>query len=312
MHRLSARTAALLLGASALAGCSTFENDAASLTGPAAERIHKADSGLSDADQNLPTDLDGAIRRAQLLRMQGDLTGATRILSQLMLVAPDDARVVGEYGKVLTQEGRPRDAVDFLKRAVELQPNDWMLYSATGVAYDQLADPAAAKVAYEHALALKPGEASVLNNYAMSRMLAGDLTSARQLIAQAASTGSADPKIARNVALVESMSRARGLGPTSEVQPSVGVASASHAPRPMAQNVLPRPASSTVVMQDVPFDPLAGPTSRASHAPRKLTTAKTAHKKVAHNAPPKAKIKHVAKKVDAPPRLRMTADALRP
>ena len=38
---------------------------------------------------------------------------------------------------------------------MELQPNDWTLYSALGVAYDQLGDQTSARTAYEHALALQ-------------------------------------------------------------------------------------------------------------------------------------------------------------
>ncbi len=77
-------------------------------------------------------DLDVSVRQAQTLRLSGDVAGATRIMSQLMLVYPDDARVVGEYGKLLVQEKASADAVAFLRRAIELQPNDWTTYSALG------------------------------------------------------------------------------------------------------------------------------------------------------------------------------------
>ena len=73
-----------------------------------------------------------------------------------MLVASDDPRVVAEYGKSLAQKGRAQDAVEFLNRAIELSGNDWTLYSALGVSYDQLGNQTAARTAYEHALALKP------------------------------------------------------------------------------------------------------------------------------------------------------------
>ncbi len=127
-----------------------------------------------------------------------------RILAQLTLVAPDNANVIGEYGKALVQQGRPRDALDFLNRAAQLQPGDWTLYSAMGVAYDQNGDYSKARTAYQQALAMKPGNPGVLNNYALSRMQAGDLTTAHQLMMQASAAGGADPKIARNVALLAS------------------------------------------------------------------------------------------------------------
>jgi Flp pilus assembly protein TadD len=83
----------------------------------------------------VPFDLPGQIASAQKLRQDGNLADAVRALSQLMLVAPDDPGVVGEYGKALAQQGDARDAIAFLKRAAQLSPNDWTLYSAMGVAY---------------------------------------------------------------------------------------------------------------------------------------------------------------------------------
>ena len=102
-----------------------------------------------------------------------------------MLVAADDPRVITEYGKTLAAMGRADEAVNFLTRAQQLQPNDWTVYSALGVAYDQSGDQKNAQINYEHALALKPGEPSVLNNYALSRMLAKDPDMALKLASRA-------------------------------------------------------------------------------------------------------------------------------
>ena len=182
------RLVALLLLGTALSGCSTASSETPKQA--ASNQVAPTVPGRS-----LAVDLDAQIRQAQVLRSSGDFAGATKMLSQLMLVAPDDPRVVGEYGKVLVQEGRSRDALDFLKRGVQLAPGDWTLYSATGVAYDQNGDYANAKIAYQQALAIKPGNAGVLNNYALSRMQAGDLAGARQLMAQASSGGAGDPDL---------------------------------------------------------------------------------------------------------------------
>jgi hypothetical protein len=100
--------------------------------------------------------IEAAIRDAQALRKAGDLSGAAKSLSQLVLVAPDNAIVLGEYGKNLAAQGRSDDALAFLERAIELQPGDWTLYSAQGMAYDQKANHRAAQ-AYARALVMKPG-----------------------------------------------------------------------------------------------------------------------------------------------------------
>jgi len=282
MHRSLARFGALALS-TALAACASQPLDASKLA--------SADKGDAAAmGTTVPASLDSEIRQAQILRSQGDYTGAVRALSQLMMVAPDDPRIVGEYGKVLTQQGRASEAVPFLTRAVELQPRDWTLFSALGVSYDQLKDSTNARVAYERALALKPGEAVVLNNYAMSRMLAGDTVQAHALLAQAGAAGAANPKIARNLALLDKLAplpdQAAAPQPQSVVQ---------QPPRALAQvKVETRAPSKTVMMQDVPFDPKAGPVKAATHEPRKLAAkpaAKPADKPVvkaaaAHSAIP--------------------------
>ena len=128
-------------------------------------------------------------------------------------------------------------------------------------------DQISAGRAYEHALALKPGEPGVLNNYALSRMLASDPAMARQLIASAAGAGGAsDPKIAHNIALVNSLASQPAPVPAPVAQaapaakaPAVDVA--SRAPTPIVtQAALPAVRSNPqVVMQPVPVDPLAGP-----------------------------------------------------
>ena len=259
-----------------------------------------ADTAVPSA-KSMPTDLTGEIRRAQELRSQGHFKEAASALSQLMLVAPDDARVVGEYGKVLAQEGRAQDALAFLKRAIELQPNDWTLYSAQGVAYDENNDSADAKLAYQHALSLKPGQPSVLNNYAVSRMLAGDLNGAQALLAQAQAAGGSDPRIANNAAMIASLTGSKAIAHAAvmasaqmaPVKAPTVIASAplppppnakaqaiaTDAPKSVVAAASPRAATAQnpqVVMQRVPFDPLAGPVKTAvkpARAPRKLATA---------------------------------------
>jgi Tetratricopeptide repeat len=199
-----------------------------------------------------------------------------------MMVASDDPRVISEYGKTLASMGRASDAVNFLTRAQQLQPGDWTLYSAMGVAYDQLGDQKNAQDAYEHALSFKPNEPSVLSNYALSRMLAKDPDMARKLAARAESAGGAsDEKIARNIAMI------RSLAPEQPVPAPVTVAAqpAQGATGSAPQIAKTEAHDNRVVMQRVPLDPLAGPVAAkpapastsvntainsASHAPRSL------------------------------------------
>lgn len=222
------------------------------------------------------TTLEDSIRQAQMLRLAGLYPDAIRHLSQLMMVASDDGRVISEYGKTLAAMGRASDAVNFLTRAQQLQPGDWTIYSALGVAYDQMGDQKGAQAAYEHALTIKPDESSVLNNYALSRMLAKDPEMAGKLAARAESAGGmSEPKIARNIAMIRSLALETHT-----------VAQAANTPSPLPQQALPQAQPQVakvqiqslaapvrddrVVMQRVPVDPLAGPVTAPTHAPRPL------------------------------------------
>jgi Flp pilus assembly protein TadD len=306
MRRLT--LVSLALSAMALGGCSTLGMDDAK-PAPSA-------TAAAAAPSTMAPDVETNLQQMRLMRANGDLVGATRIISQLMLVYPDDARVVGEYGKLLVQENRYADATQFLRRAIELQPNEWTYYSAIGVAFDQQGNHADAKTAYERALALKPGEPAVLNNFAMSRMIAGDLTGARALLLQAKANGATDPKIDANLALLD---KAAPFTPA----PAPAMAAATPPRKPVVVQA-PSPAHNApvalarggVMMQAVPVDPLAGPVAHkgrpakvakaAPHKPAKV--AKVAAAPVAPKPVPAKK----TKPADHIPALRMTADAGKP
>src|SRR5262249_18980557 len=66
-----------------------------------------------------PATLNAEIDRAKDLRAKGQFADAAKALRQLMLVAGNDPRVAGEYGKTLTQQGYAKDAVDVLSKAVQ-------------------------------------------------------------------------------------------------------------------------------------------------------------------------------------------------
>jgi Flp pilus assembly protein TadD len=179
-------------------------SDKAAPAAPVADK-NTADTG----PDGVPADLNTAIIRAQLSRRIGNFADATKILSQLVLFAPDDPRVIGEYGKTLAAQGKSDDALAFLERAVQLQPNEWSFYSALGVAHDQKGEYPLAQSAYQRALALKPGEPSVLNNAALSYLQSGDLETAERMARDAAATSTDKGRVQQTVALVERIKSTR-------------------------------------------------------------------------------------------------------
>ncbi|MBV9548394.1 MAG: tetratricopeptide repeat protein [Alphaproteobacteria bacterium] len=244
MTRFVPRFLALLLAGTTLAGCSMAGLSLSGAGDTKDKPVAAKEKPVSP--KAAASDVDGNLRQAMLLRQAGSYDEAIHILSQLMLADADNPKVVAEYGKTLAQKGRAQDATQFLRRALELNPNDWTVYSALGVAFDQLGDQANARIAYEHALVLKPGEASVLNNYALSRMLAKDPDSARLLIAQAQASGGADAKIAGNVQLIA------GLAPQKPAPAEKPTATASAVKSALANTLAPKTEAPKMIASAAP------------------------------------------------------------
>ena len=277
ISRLAPPLAALLLGCTALTGPA----QAGWLFGGDDDAKPAPQSSVQASAQTNPpgkpaTDIEGNVQQAKMLRLAGHYQEAIHRLSQLMLVAADDARVVGEYGKTLTQMGRAQDALDFLTRARQLDPGDWSICSALGVAYDELGDQNQARAAYEQALKLKPDEPSVLNNYALSRLLAHDPAGAHALAARiSAAGGTIDPKIARNLAMIEDMAPARNQ-PVKETAKEPAKEPVKEAiketPKDSAPKAAPLAPVSVAVANPVPASTAPASTAPASTAP--VSTAK--------------------------------------
>ncbi|MEE8531787.1 MAG: tetratricopeptide repeat protein, partial [Hyphomicrobium sp.] len=202
------------------------------------------------------------IVQAQTFRRAGDFDGATRTLSQLVLVAPDDPRVLGEYGKTLVAKGQTEDAIAFLNRAIELNPREWTFYSAQGVAFDQARNFRAANMAYQRALALQPGEPSVLSNAGLSRMQAGDLANAEILLSRAIERGGANPRISRNLAMVRDLAAAKAATQAPSTPEPAAPDAVANAP---SQENVAAPLPGAVERREIP-----APTLRTSSAVQAL------------------------------------------
>ena len=281
-----AMTAVALMWSSAAFGFNLFgssdDSDKKPKPAPQAQtqpQQNPAETESTNLAKTLAANLDSEIEKAKAQRLAGDLGGAAHAFAQMVLVAPDDARVCGEYGKTLVSLGRSDDAVAFLKRAIELRPDDWTLYSAIGAAFDQKSQFADAKTAYQRGLQLNPTSAALLNNYAMSRMLAGDLPAAQALIAQAQAAGN-DPKIAHNAALMANLrgQQTADAAPPHPVTPSAVPPAAL--PKPVTAATLPPPAAQpvkTAIAAPTPVKttptPITPSTVPAAALPKPVTAA---------------------------------------
>lgn len=261
----------LLLGCTAMTCGLAGPAQAWSLFGGKKDAAKTAEKTATEKSaMTMNENVEDGVRQAQALRLAGNYPEAIRHLSQLMMVASDDPGVVSEYGKTLAAQGRAEDAVNFLTRAQQLRPGDWTLYSAMGVAQDQLGQHDQARIAYEAGLRLRPEEASILSNYALSRLLAKDPDGARALNARAERAGGgSDAKIARNIALVREMAPASQASATPQATDvAQAVPPAHHAPAPVQHA-----AAAQAQQAPARIAPVAAPVAAQAPIPAATKTA---------------------------------------
>jgi Flp pilus assembly protein TadD len=285
MKATGLRRLTIVLAALMVSACAGLRPDSdpmafAGSSSPASPGLHE---GVS-----FSVNFDAALRQAQDLRRQGDFDSASRVLGQLVIAAPNDARVIGEYGKVMLESGRTEDAVAFLERAVTLKDTDWTLFSALGIAYDQTGKAEAARAAFNHALALKPGEPAVLSNLALSHIQAGELDEAERLLLQASEHKKDVRGLADKLAMVRSLKGTTRQSSALTV-PAIEPVQSADIQTPQPDVAPPAPAPSMVEPQNADEEEPATPDD-----PETETVAQSVQPPVVVTAPQPPTIESVA------------------
>lgn len=202
-------TAALLASVSvAVMGCqsktSKLEGADPLITASTNEPSFKRTAELGEMWKANPKDTKLGLAYADSLAQIGQGEQRMQVYERLASQAPSDMQIKSTYGKALLETGRSGEAIAVLEEVATSGKGDWKAHSALGSAYDQDAQHAKARQQYEKALALQPGELSVLNNIGMSHAVEGDLPAAEKVLRDAmARPGSAKlPRIRQNLALV--------------------------------------------------------------------------------------------------------------
>ncbi len=149
-----------------------------------------------------PKDVNTAMRYASVLQMNGRTDQSLAVMRKLAIDYPKERQVLAAYGKALAAAGELEPALDAVRRAQTPEYPDWKLVSAEAAILDQLGKPQEARQLYRRALEMKPGEPSILSNLGMSHLLEGDLKTAENYMRQAVETQGADSRVRQNLALV--------------------------------------------------------------------------------------------------------------
>ena len=123
-----------------------------------------------------PDSADGRLHLAQALREQQRYTEAAAALAPAIQAHPDQPALWTALGVILTQEGRPEEALPFFGEAIRLAPHDGGALYHRANALSDLGEHALAIADYEAALAVLPeaDQPRVRVPLAFSRLGRGD------------------------------------------------------------------------------------------------------------------------------------------
>lgn len=142
---------------------------------------------------------------ARNLRHAGQFQPAWSLLAEALTRLGPEPRLLVEKGKVEIGLGRAEMAVPTLQAAVAAAPEAWEPPATLAIALDRLGRYDEAATHYAAALALNPGNADALNNFALSRALSGRIDEGIDLLRKAAAMASASPRTRENLAFLEGL-----------------------------------------------------------------------------------------------------------
>ena len=198
----------LVVSAFAISACQSktanLENLDGLTTASTEPASFKKTAELGNRWQGNPKNLELGLAYADGLEKLGQTDQQLQVLATLSTQNPQNSHIQALYGKKLLAAGRSGEAIPVLKTVADGGTADWRTLSALGSAYDQQNQYGSAREAYQKALALQPGQISVLNNMGMSYALEGNLKQAEETLrgAMALPEGKSLPRLRQNLALV--------------------------------------------------------------------------------------------------------------
>jgi Flp pilus assembly protein TadD len=129
---------------------------------------------------------------------------------------PEDVQMslaLAAQGKTLLMAGKPTEARDIYQSAVIRDEQNARAWNGLGVSNELLGKHAAAREAYEHALALAPGDMTAANNLALLYIEKGDAAAAIRLLKPFADDKNAPSALKQNLAKAMKMQSSKDATP---------------------------------------------------------------------------------------------------
>ncbi|HTI81062.1 MAG TPA: tetratricopeptide repeat protein [Acetobacteraceae bacterium] len=199
----------------AIGGCSKPLGEVATaskVAGEAGQRVAQAaeESGdlalaeqlYAQASAAAPSDAAVQLRYADILMRRGRINEARDLLSKRLQTVSDPLELHDGLGSVYVLTGDPIHAVTEFDLVLAAKPNDIRAVVNKGIALDLLGRHTDAQALYRQALTLSPGDQVVINDLALSMLLAGRPQEAEQVAAPLRGQTDVLPRIRTGLGIV--------------------------------------------------------------------------------------------------------------
>lgn len=192
------------MAALALAGCASNRGQIGTTdySGMTAAQGQSALADLTARYKSNPRDKTVVIQYAAALRAAGQPQQAAAALEQVMPIFAQDLDVNIAYAKALTASGRFDQSIGVLDNVIRPDAPDWNALLVKGATLDQMGRNEEARVIYQQAAVIAPGEASIETNLGLSYAMTNDLATAEQHLRRAVQMRGANSQTRQNLALI--------------------------------------------------------------------------------------------------------------
>jgi Flp pilus assembly protein TadD len=142
------------------------------------------------------------IEQAQSSQMAGDFNGAKVIYDELLARNPGDPSTMRGVGVLCIQQGQYEGAENWLRQAIEAEPENARYWNDLGEALRLLGRSDEAIVAYRHALERQPTMHEAMNNLAVALAGQNHLEEAKRWLNEAIESTPEDPYPYNNLGVI--------------------------------------------------------------------------------------------------------------
>jgi len=168
------------------------------------------DNALGLLDQVLASEPEHKMARAAFIYLNSmraeeegaymSLTDAVPEMQGLVDTAPNDFNLLMTAGNFLGDAGHPEEALEYLERALEIDPMNSDVHFEVGAKHQRLSNWDAAEAAYMRALELGPGNPNIFGRLANVSFGRGDAVEGIRYMLEAMRIDSRDPELPGGIA----------------------------------------------------------------------------------------------------------------